>query len=240
MKERYKATNKIDYRKRYLIVLDTETCNTFQGLNGNLDMSNSLVYDIGWAVTDKYGNVYQTRSFLIREIFRDKELMNSAYYKDKIPKYYEGIRNGSRKLVTFYEAKKQLEEDMKLYKTNIVIAHNARFDDNATKVTQRYITKSKYRYFFPYGTEIWDSLKMATDTIGKQKRYIAFCEKNGFMTKHQTPRPRLTAEVLYRFFIQDENYMEEHTALEDVLIEKEIVARCYRTHKAMRKKLYED
>ena len=81
---------------------------------------------------------------------------------------------------------------------------------------------------------------MATDTIAKQKRYIAFCMKNGYMTKHKVPRPRVTAEVLYKFFIQDVDYKEEHTALEDVLIEKEIVARCYRTHKAMRKKLYED
>lgn len=239
MKERYNATEKIDYRKRYLVVLDTETCNTHSTPFG-LDMSDSLVYDIGWAITDKYGNVYLTRSFLIREIFRNKELMNSAYYKDKIPKYYEGIRNGTRKLVTLYEAKKQLEEDMKLYRSNVIIAHNARFDDNATKVTQRYVTKSKYRYFFPYGVEIWDSVKMATDTIAKQKRYIAFCMRNGYMTKHKVPRPRVTAEVLYKFFIQDVDYKEEHTALEDVLIEKEIVARCYRTHKAMRKKLYED
>ena len=104
MKERYKTTEKIDYRKRYLVVLDTETCNTHSTPFG-LDMSDSLVYDIGWAITDKYGNVYLTRSFLIREIFRNKELMNSAYYKDKIPKYYEGIRNGTRKLVTLYEAK---------------------------------------------------------------------------------------------------------------------------------------
>ena len=44
---------------------------------------------------------------------------------------------------------------MKRYNTNIVCAHNSRFDYNALNTTQRYLTKSKYRYYFPYGTEVW-------------------------------------------------------------------------------------
>ena len=69
---------KIDRRRNYLIVLDTETCNTPKDDKGQLDTTSGLVYDIGWAVVDKWGNVYLTRSFIIRDIFYDKELMNSA------------------------------------------------------------------------------------------------------------------------------------------------------------------
>ncbi len=204
-------------------------------------MSYTLVYDIGWAIIDKKGNVYRTRSFVVDDIFNhEKELMDSAYYSNKIPQYLEDIKIGTRKVVSWYKVKLVLKMDMEEFGTNVVICHNARFDDNAVKITERYVTKSKYRYFFPINTEVWDSLKMATDTIGQQKSYINFCKDNGYMTKHKTPRPRLTAEILYRYLNQDDNFIESHTALEDVMIEKEIVASCFRTHKKMRKKLWGD
>lgn len=231
---------KIDRRKRYLVVLDTETCNTPKDEKGGLDVSSGLVYDIGWAIIDKWGTVYLTRSFIISEIFKDDVLMSSAYYAKKIPKYEEDIKAGTRQVVNWYQAINCLKEDMALFNTNIVIAHNAPFDYRVMNSTERYLTKSKYRYALPYGTEIWDSVKMATDTIGKQKMYRKFCKENGFMTKHKPPRVKMTAEVLTKFFNDDVDYSEEHTALEDVLIEKEIVARCYRTHKAMRKKAWGD
>ena len=50
---------KIDKRKSYYILLDTETCNT-RTVNGKLDTSDVLVYDICCAVVDKKGNVYKT------------------------------------------------------------------------------------------------------------------------------------------------------------------------------------
>jgi hypothetical protein len=46
------------------------------------------------------------------------------------------------------------------------------------------------------------------------------------MTNHQTPRPRLTAEVLYRYITGDNSFIESHTGLEDVTIEKEIFLKC--------------
>ena len=62
----------IDKRKHYIIVLDTETCNGIS-TNDGLDLSDSLVYDLGFAVVDKKGTVYETFSFIISEIFYQKE-----------------------------------------------------------------------------------------------------------------------------------------------------------------------
>jgi hypothetical protein len=56
------------------------------------------------------------------------------------------------------------------------------------------------------------------------------------MTKNN--QPRLTAEIIYRFISGDENFIEEHKGLDDVLIEKEILAYCYRKHKKMNPRLY--
>ena len=221
---------KIDRRKNYIVVLDTETAN---------DLENPLVYDIGWAIVDKYGKVYRQRSFINREIFfLEEELMQSSYYAEKLPIYYKRIASGEAKVANWLTIKKILWEDMAEFETNIVSAHNARFDYKATATTQRWLTKSAYRYFFPYGTEVWDTLKMARDVIGKMPTYRKWCEVNDYICKNG--QLKFTAEVLYRFISGNEDFDEEHTGLADVLIEKDILAYCYRQHKPMRKKLWEN
>ena len=227
----------MDKRKKYILVLDTETANSFMGENNQLDLSNSLVYDIGYQVIDKKGKVYEKNSFVIYDIFFDKRMMQSAYYKQKIPRYLEDIKEGKRKIVQFMTARKIIAKAIKKYNC-VVSAHNARFDLNALNVTTRYLTKSKTRYFFPYGTEIWDSLKMANDVICKLKGYQNFCIENGYMTKHKVPKPRATAEILYKYLSGDYDFIESHTGFEDVEIETEILIYCLNSHKKMRKRLY--
>lgn len=228
----------MDMRKRYIIVLDTETCPLDRDFEG-VTPYNMFVYDIGWAVVDKQGNVYETKSYVNRDIFfEEKILMESSYYAEKLPQYFDDIRSGKRKVSTWYKIRQDLIETMKKYNTNIVCAHNARFDDGATKNTQRWLTKSKYRYFLPKGTIIWDTMKMANDVVAKTPTYRNFCFENGFVTKHKTPRPQVKAEVLYRYITNNTEFIESHTALEDVLIEKDILAYCFRKHKKMNKELY--
>lgn len=228
----------IDKRKHYIIVLDTETCPIDKDFEG-VSPYNMFVYDIGWAVVDKKGNVYETKSYVNRDIFfEEKTLMNSAYYAKKLPQYYDDIRSGKRKVATWTKIKFDLADTMKRYNTNTVCAHNARFDYGATNNTQRWLTKSKYRYFLPYGTEVWDTMKMALDVVATMPTYKRFCEENGYMTKHETPRPQIKAEIIFRYITGDYDFKESHTGLEDVLIEKEILAYCFRKHKKMNKKLW--
>ena len=189
--------SKIDHRIHYIIMTDTETCNTIC-IDGKLDMTNVFIYDMGWQVTDKRGIVYEEKSYFVKEIFfGEKDLMQSAYYANKIPKYMEQIANGERVVKTWKQISFILRKVLEEFDINVVVAHNARFDYSALTATQRYLTKSKYRYFFPYGIEIWDTLKMAKDTICKQKTYIKWATENGYTMKNGTPRA--TAEILYRY-----------------------------------------
>ena len=230
--------NKIDYRRHYVLVLDTETANTARTADGKLDTSSVLMYDCGWSIVDTKGNVYKEQSFVNRDIFvYERELMDSAYYGWKIPRYVEDLRNGKRKMASTYEIRKAMLTDMELYRITEVVAHNARFDRDALDTIQRWTTKSKYRYWFPYGTEIWDTMKMARDVVHKMPTYRRFCEENGFVTK--TGQLSAKAEDLYRFIIKDPTFVESHTGLEDVQIEREIMFYCFRQHKKMRKGLYE-
>lgn len=197
------------------IMLDTETTNS---------LDDPICYDVGFAVVDREGTIYETHSFVVAEVFLNEELMASAYFIEKVPQYWEDIKKGTRKLAKFNTIRKVLAETMKKYNTNIVIAHNARFDYRSTAKTQRYLTKSKYRYFLPYGTEVWDTLKMAREVLKNDVDYDNFCYNNNYVTKRG--RKRFTAEILYRFFTGDNDFVESHTGLEDVTIEKVIFAEC--------------
>ena len=198
------------------IVLDTETTNS---------LDDPLTYDIGFAVIDEKGKVYESYSFVIAEIFLDKELMKSAYFADKIPQYWQDIKDGKRKLAKFLTVKKILAKVMKENNTNIVIAHNARFDYRSLATTQRFLTSSKYRYFLPYGTEIYCTLKMARQALKNNIEYDNFCWDNHYLTKRGGKR--YTAEIIYRFLTGKNDFIESHTGLEDVLIEKEIFSFCF-------------
>lgn len=212
-----------------ILVLDTETANTIE---------DALVYNVGAIITDRKGIVYDSFSAVNSDVFFGKqELMQSAYYAAKIPQYLEQIRNNDTQVMTLYEIRAHIRAMMEKWNCKIVCAHNARFDYNALNTTQRYETCSKYRYFLPYGVTIWDTQKMAHDTICKQKRYIKFCAEHGFVTK--TGRVHEKAETLYRYITKDISFQEEHKALEDVQIEIAILAHCFRQHKKMRKKLWE-
>ena len=199
----------------YFMVVDTETTNSIE---------DPICYDVGFAVVDALGNVYERFSFVVSEVFLNEELMASAYFLDKVPKYWEEIKNGKRKLAKFSTIRFKFGEVCRKYKIKIVCAHNARFDYRSLNLTQRFLTSSKYRYFFPYGVEIWDTLKMSREVLKSDEEYGEFCYNNDFLTSRLCKR--FTAEILFRFITGCLDFEESHTGLEDVLIEKEILRFC--------------
>lgn len=198
-----------------VLMFDTETTN---------GLECPFCYDFGFAVIDESGNIYESGSYVIADIFLDNELMQSAYFAEKIPQYWEDIKNGKRLLRRWKTVRAIVRDVMAQYNIEYVVAHNSRFDYLSTVTTQRYLTCSKYRYFFPYGTKFLDTLKMSRATFGKMENYITFCEENDFLTIHK--KPKLTAEILYRFITNNIDFVESHTGLEDVNIEKVIFVEC--------------
>lgn len=208
-------------KKEYFLVLDTETANTIE---------QPLPYDIGYAICDRHGDIQVKQSFVVAEMFLDnRELMQSAYYAEKIPKYWEDIKSGRRTLKSFYNIRKQLYQDMKDYNVTKVGAYNMGFDKRAMNNDARYITKSFLRWFFPYGTEFFCIWNMACTSILNRPTYIKFALENGFVS--DAGNIQTSAECAYRYIIQDAEFVESHTGLEDVLIEIAIMAYCYRQHK---------
>lgn len=215
-----------------IFMCDTETA-------GSLD--NPLVYDIGAMVLDAKGN--QVMNDTINHIncgvfYFKKDLMETAYYAAKLPSYRDEIWDGEREVFDIMETRERVHKLFQDEGITVVCAHNARFDINALNNTVRDATNGKVKYFFPYGVEVWDTLKMARQILKEKPTYRKFCEENGFMTNHAVPRPRYTAEVIYRFITKDTEFEEAHTGLRDVEIEAQILAYLIRQHKKMDKVLY--
>lgn len=220
---------KIDRRKKYIIVLDVETTNNQIGVKGA--PNDGLVYDLGFTVADKQGNVYAKRSFAIKEIFDWKELMDTAYYKNKLPKYYEKIRKGEMKKVSIWEARKSIKSAMEYFNITEVYAFNANFDYTTLNNTVRFLSGSACRWFFKYGTKICDIWHIACQTLGLQKtfQWENVRNANGNLITN--------AERMYAYLSQDFDFEEEHTGLADALIETQILARCFKTHKSIDKSI---
>lgn len=214
-------------KKHLYLVIDIETAN---------HANDALAYDVGIAVVDRYGNIYATYSFVCYDIFElEKELMGSAYYARKIPEYYVGLANGERTMATLYEIREVIHNLCAEYDIKAILAYNAHFDMSGLNRTQRYVTKSKYRYFFPYGIPVHCIWHMACQTICSQKKYYNFCIENGFVSN--SGNIKTSAECVYAFLTNNPDFEEEHKGLEDVLIEAEIFAECIKKHKKMNRNI---
>lgn len=215
--------------KEFYIVFDTETAN---------ELECPLMYNIGWVVVDRYGKIYHKDEYLCREVFfNERELMNTCYYADRLPLYFWKIKHKYIKIRSLYEIKMAFHKCCNQYNVKAIMAHNARFDYRSTTTTQRYITKSKYRFFLPK-IELWDTLAMARQIFTNDEKYSAFCLENGFMTHHNVPRPQLTAEVIYRYLTNNIDFEEKHTALSDAIIETQIFAYCMKIDDTIDKKCF--
>lgn len=214
-------------KKEMYLVIDTETANTIE---------QPLPYDIGYAICDRYGNIVIERSFVVAEIFLDhKEMMKSAYFAEKIPHYWEDIKNGTREIKSIFNIRKQIKADMKEWNVKKVGAYNMGFDRRALNNVIRYCSKSLIRWFFPFGTEYFCIWHMACQVVLNSTSYIKFALQNGFVSEKDNILT--SAEVCYRFLTKQVDFIENHTGLEDVHIEVEIMAKCFSTHKKMDKKI---
>ena len=192
---------KIDKRKKYIMVLDVETTNNIMEKG---QPNDGLVYDLGFTIIDKKGNIYAKRSFAITDIFEWKELMATAYYKNKLPKYYEKIKNGEMEKITIWNARKRIRKAIEYFNIQEVWAYNASFDYTTLNNTVRYLSGSACRWFLPYGTKVCDIWNVACQVLGTQK---TFQWEN---VRNQNDNLITNAERMFGY-CEQLDFQEEHT-----------------------------
>lgn len=195
-----------------IMIIDTETANSVE---------QPLPYDVGYCIfDDETGETLVERSFVVAEIFFDSDLMKEAYFAEKVPQYFKDIRCGKRIVKGIFNIRKQLWADMKEYNCYKVGAYNMGFDNRATKNDIRYISSSFTRWFFPYKTEFFCIWHMACSSILNTRDYADFAINNNFVS--ESGNIQTSAEVVYKYLTNNMDFIESHTGLEDVKIERDI------------------
>ena len=211
-----------------VLVIDTETANSVE---------QPLPYDVGYAIVNtETGKTLIEKSFVVAEIFFDKELMKGAYYAEKVPQYWDDLKAGTRIMKTICNIRKEIKADMKKYNVTKVGAYNMGFDNRATRNDVRYISGSMIKWFFPFGTEFFCIWNMACTSILNTENYVRFALENGFVSEHDNIQT--SAEVAYRYITKETTFVESHTGLEDVRIEIEIMLAVLRSEMEYSDKIY--
>lgn len=136
-------------KKLYYMVVDTETATlpfANEVANGDperkkrIAIAKPLVYDIGWTITDRKGNIYDRKQFLIAETFSVPAVFNTAYYAEKRPIYLEMLSKGETSVLPWNNVMDIFMADLE--KVDAVGAFNSMFDfKKAIPFTELYIRK---------------------------------------------------------------------------------------------------
>ena len=127
--------------------------------------------------------------------------------------------------------KENYKKAMEIFDIKEVYAYNANFDYTTLNNTVRYLSGSACRWFFPYGTQICDIWHIACQVLGTQKTFQwenVRNEKGNLLTN---------AERMFAYLSQNEDFEEEHTGLADAIVETQILARCFSSHKSINKNI---
>ena len=180
-----------------------------------------LPYDIGYIIYDtRKEKILCKRSFGVYELLvTENQLLKNAYYKEKIPSYWDEIKEGKRILWGFSTIKKCIYTDIKNNSVQKIYAYNANFDINALNHGNKYFLNCEEK-FFPDYLQFCCIWNMSCQIICTQN-YFKFCKQYNFFS--EKGNIKTSAEIIYKFIKKDENFVEEHKGLEDVKIELEIL-----------------
>lgn len=135
-------------KKLYFLTLDTETATlpfvstlaTSAAEKQKIAIAKPLVYDIGWVISDRKGNIVKKENFLVQETFFVPNVFNTAYYSSKRPIYMDMYAKGLIQADTWDNIMCLLMADME--QCDFVTAYNACFDyKKAIPFTETYIEK---------------------------------------------------------------------------------------------------
>lgn len=199
--------------QKNILIIDTET----------IGLDKPFIYDLGIVVAEHTEKGYQIvleNSFIIKQIYDNKLLFETAYYHKKRPLYIKSMQ--SRKSIKKYwgHVARYIDKLITTYDIKTVYAYNSPFDKKAVETTSQ-ILKS----YQPLKRVAWrDIMAISNELIHQTKEYQDYCKWNNGITPkgyYQT-----NAEKTYQFIKGEPNFTEDHMGLQDARIELEILNEC--------------
>ena len=204
--------------RKTIMVLDTEACD----LAGN-------VYDVGYTVANRRGEIVTQYNALVSEIFTDASKMMGAFYAKKLFTHYAPMLDaGTISLKPWAEIVKQMQDDIAQHNVNVMAAYNLGFDRRVMRQTNERLSDGSPICAKMDQLDIW---QFACETKLSQARYKQIARDLGWVSSKGNIKTG--AEYAYRFCSGDHGFIEDHTALSDAIIETKILADCYACKKSV-------
>lgn len=190
-----------------ICIFDTET----------IGLDKPFCYNIGYVIVNAENfEILHRDNFIVEQIWHNLPLFNTAYYANKKPIYIAEMRAHRATMNKFGYICQHMIRDFSNYEISTAYAYNSPFDERVFNYNCDW-----YKCNNPFDNiEILDIRGYAHQYITDNK-YKEFCEKYSLFTDNGNYST--TAENVYRYITNNIEFNEEHTALEDSIIESEIL-----------------
>lgn len=191
-----------------IIVLDVET----------LDINYNQICDIAWATVER-NRITAIKNYIPLEHLA--RMAEGSFSKSKMSATMAEVANGNAIIKPWAEIAEELKQDFT--EATYIYAYNASFDRSKVISINDALQTTAYGEFFK-SAEIFDKWRdlwaWSSNTILFKKSFIDFC------TAHNLRTPKkycsTSAETTLKFINNDPDYVEAHTARQDVLDEFQI------------------
>lgn len=193
-----------------ICIFDTETTS----------LDKPFCYNIGYIIADSETQERLVmREFVVEQVWHNLPLFESAYYANKRPFYVQAMRAHAIKMDKFGYICSQMRRDFKQYGVECAFAYNSSFDEKVFNFNCDW-----FKCINPFDEIPIKDIRGFVHHFLVNKNYLKFCDDNEYYT--ETGNYSTTAETVFRFIQNDVDFDEAHTALNDSIIEMQILFYC--------------
>lgn len=193
-----------------IMIFDTETTS----------LNKPFCYNCGYIVADsETGVIYERKDFIIEQIWHNLPLFESAYYAEKRPIYISRMKARKVKMIKFGYMCREMAKDIKKYNIEYAFAYNSGFDEKVFNFNCDW-----FKCINPFDNVEIKDIRGYAHKFLINKDFKTFCEKYELFT--DSGNYSTTAETMYKYITNEIDFIEEHTALSDSIIEWGILEKC--------------
>lgn len=190
-----------------ILVFDTET----------VDVEHAFCYNVGYTIVNiETREKLLKRDYVIEQVWENKMLFSTSYYAEKKQLYINALRGRKASIKHWGHTMQRMIKDIQEYNVEFAYAFNSPFDVRVFDFNSEWFKSSNA---LDYVKTI--DIRGLINKLLFSDEYKAFCEENGFYT--ESGNYSGNAETLTKFIRQDIDFVEDHTALSDSLIEADII-----------------
>lgn len=190
-----------------ILVFDTET----------VDVEHAFCYNVGYTIVNiETREKLIKRDYVIEQVWENKMLFSTAYYAEKKQLYINALRGRKATIKHWGHTMQRMIKDIQEYNVEFAYAFNSPFDVRVFDFNSEWFKSSNALDY----VETIDIRGLINKLLFSDE-YKAFCEENGYYT--ESGNYSGNAETLTKFIRQDKEFIEDHTALSDSLIEADII-----------------